>query len=78
MDSPALIIISVMLLAAAGYCIFLLIRFSQKLGGMKGEKVTEELEDMDKLRAELIATNRKLREEIAKLKKQLDEKEKQG
>ena len=74
MNSTFLIFLSIVLLVIAGYCIFLMVQFSKKLSGMKGEKQTEELEDLDKLRAELIETNRKLRSEIARLKKKLEEK----
>ena len=76
MNSTFLIFLSVILLTVAAYCIFLMIQFSKKIAGMKGEKQTEELEDLDKLRAELIETNRKLRSEITRLKKELEDRNK--
>ncbi len=73
MNSLVLFFITILLLAAAGYCVYLMLQFSRKLGAMKGEPMSEELEDLDKLRAELLETNRKLRAEIERLKKKMGE-----
>ena len=78
MNSLLLVLISAVLILIAGYCIYLMIQFSKKLGAIKGEPMTEELEDLDKLRAELLETNRKLRREIESLKKKLEDKEKEN
>ncbi|GEM_PF-2709031 len=77
MSSAWIIIIAILLLALAGYCIWLLIQFSKKLGSIRGETMTEELEDMDKMRAELMETNKKLREELSRLRKLLEERKKE-
>ncbi|MBI4399013.1 MAG: hypothetical protein HY586_07785 [Candidatus Omnitrophica bacterium] len=76
MESAGIWLIAALLCGAALYCVWLLIRFSKKLGSLRGEPMTEELEDMDKLRAELLETNKKLREELARLKKALAERDK--
>lgn len=76
MNSWLLFLIAGILIVVAFYCVWLMFQFSQKLGTLKGEPMTEELEDMDKMRAELIETNKKLRVEVERLKKLLAEKEK--
>jgi len=74
MNSWLLYLIAIILVFVAFYCVWLMYQFSKKLGAIKGEPMTEELEDLDKMRAELIETNKKLRAEIERLKKLLNEK----
>ncbi len=74
MNSWMMIIFSVALLVVAVYCVVLMMRYNKKLGGIKGEPQGEELEDLDKMRSELLETNRKLRAEIERLKKELGNK----
>lgn len=73
MTSIGMYVLGFVLVGIGLCCVWLLIQFSKKLGSIKGERATEELEDLDKMRGELLDTIHELREEVAELKRKLDE-----
>ena len=57
-------LILILILTAAGiFCAILMSRFSKKLGTPKGEPAGE-IEDLDKMRSELLKENRELKKKI--------------
>ncbi len=65
--------ILILILAATGiFCVVLMGLFSKKLGALKGEPAGD-IEDLDKMRSELLKENRELKKKVEQLEKKIKE-----